>query len=139
MVEFTRTGTATAAVYFVSLSEELVFFEELQGLEAQTDDGNPKIYQAQSDGFLVAYIYEKNNGDRGYVQLYSYPDKAQLTELGKIASTSIHLDEKNGTYVQYNSATIPVPKNNYYKAEFTTPNSAQIKLSWIPLGIKSEA
>ncbi len=136
-VQFATTSSQSkfsiAKVYFVPLSEELVLFEELQD---RTED---RVYQAQSDGFLVAYIHVEDDKDRGDVQLYSYPDLNDLIKLGNIASTSIHLDKEHGTYVQYNSAMIPVPKYNYYKAVFTAVNNPVIKLSWIPLGIQSEA
>ncbi|MDJ0714625.1 MAG: hypothetical protein QNJ54_10455, partial [Prochloraceae cyanobacterium] len=132
-VEFTKTSSSPIAkAFFVPFSEELVFFNELQ------DRNEGRVYQAQSDGFLVAYIYEQKNGDRGYVHLYSYPDINELTQLGKMASTSIHYYTNHDTYVPYNSAMIPVSKNDYYKAAFTkTAGNPGIKLSWISLGIQS--
>ena len=108
-----------------------MFFEEVQ----ERTEG--RVYQAQSDGFLVAYIHTNTDGDRGVVQIYTYPVANELTELGKIASTSIHLDKGNGTYVYENTAMIPVSKNNYYEAVFTPEGNAEIKLTWIPLGIQS--
>lgn len=131
-VTFTATApNPTAQAYFVPLSEEYIFFDSFQ---SRTEN---RVYQALTDGFLVACLSEQRNGDRGFVQLYSYPDKSELVKLGKLASTSIHYFTNDDIFVPYNSAMIPVSKNNFYTASFTpTALNPAIQLLWMPLGVK---
>lgn len=123
-------GSPTAQAFFVPLSEAYLFFESFQSRSAN------KVYQAQTDGFLVAYLYEQANGDRGFVDLYSYPDENELIKLGKLASTSIHSWNGSDIQIPYNSAMIPVSRNNSYTVNFTpTAGKPAVKLLWMPLGV----
>lgn len=132
-VDFTTTSNKpTAAAYFMPLSEAMVFFASSQSRTAN------RVYEAQTDGFLVACLAMVNNGDRGQVSLYAYPDSDELTSQGLLASTSIHQYSGSDIYVPYNTATIPVSCNSYYTASFTaTSGSPNISLLWFPLGSQS--
>lgn len=126
----TSSGS-TAKAYFVPLSEALVLFDSFQSRKENV------IYQAHTDGFLIAYLYTNNDGDRGHVDLFAYPDQNELTRLGKLATTSVHYYTNRDIQVPYNTATIPVSKNSFYIASFTrTAGSPNVQVLWIPLGIK---
>lgn len=130
-VVFTATAASpTAMAYFVPLSEAYLFFDSFQ---PRTEN---RVYQALTDGFLVAYLSAQTNGDRGFVQLSSYHDQNELARMGKLASTSIHYFTHDDIFVPYNTAMIPVSKNNFYTASFTpTALNPSIQLLWMPLGV----
>lgn len=132
-VKYTGTaGNPMAKAYFTSLPDTLTFPE---GFSSRTAGWT---YQAETDGFLIAYLSAPTDGGRGYVNLYSYPDTAELTKLGNLASTSVHYYAYHNTWVPYNTATIPVSKHAFYKAEFVQTNpDAKIVLKWIPLMVAS--
>jgi hypothetical protein len=96
---------------------------------------NPgRTYQAQSDGFLMAYLSYSNDGDRGSVDLYSYPDENDLLNLGQLATTSIHFYSQGNCYVGCNTATIPVQRGNSYTVNLTpTWGNPTLSLYWVPL------
>lgn len=131
-VNLTVTSQGSVAKgFFVPLSEALVLFDSFQSRSENI------TYQAQTDGFLIAYLFTNTNGDRGYVDLFTHPDGGELRKLGKLATTSIHYFRKSDIQVPYNTAMIPVPKGDFYSASFTrTAGSPGIQLLWMPLGIK---
>jgi hypothetical protein len=131
-VTFTATAlNPRAQAYFVPLSEAYLFFDSFQ---TRTEN---RVYQAPTDGFLLAYLFAQTNGDRGFVHLYSHADQSELVRLGKLASTSIHYFTNDDIFVPYNSAMIPVSRNNFFTANFTaTARNAGIHLLWMPLGAK---
>ncbi|MEM6445386.1 MAG: hypothetical protein AAF704_02300 [Cyanobacteria bacterium P01_D01_bin.123] len=54
-----------------------------------------------------------------------------------MASTSIHYHTPRDTWVPYNTAMIPVSKNEFYTAKFAkTALEPAIQLLWMPLGIQ---
>jgi hypothetical protein len=133
-VDFTSTVPElrpTSRAFFISLPEALVFFQPFQ---RRTEE---RVYQALTDGFLVAYLFKVQNGDRGYVDLYAHLDDNNLIQLGKRASTSIHYFVNTDIFVPYSTAMIPVPKNAHYTARFTkTALNPGVQLLWMPLGIQ---
>ncbi len=128
-VLFTATSpNPVAKAFFVPISSTISFFKDY---ETRTANNN---FHAKTDGFLVAYLAMKNNGDRGYVDLFSYPNEANLLKNGKLSSTSIHYYTGSDVQVPYNTATIPVAKNNYYTAQVTNTSGApDLSLLWFPI------
>lgn len=91
------------------------------------------IYQAQTDGFLVAYLSANEDGDRAFVNLYSSSNQSPANS-APLASTSIHTYSNEDIFVPLNTATIPVQSGNYYTAGFTpTSGSPAIALWWVPI------
>ena len=130
---FVSAITAIAEAFFIPITNELV---ELKPVAFRNPD---LTYQAQTDGFLTAMLFPRftgqfEDGDRGHVDIYSSPDP-NFTGVAPLASTSIHFFGGSDTIVPYGSATIPVAKGNYYKADFkSTALDAQIAMHWIALG-----
>lgn len=131
-----RTPAATGLFIPLSTDGSLAFSGPLQ----QRNEGT--IYVAESDGFLLAYLhYGKNNGGRGYVNLYTFKNQddpksteTELMSLGLLGSTSVHQWSHDDTYVPINSVCIPVPKGNAYKAVLTTTSeSPTVFVTWMPL------
>jgi hypothetical protein len=94
------------------------------------------IYQAVTDGFLVAYLNASEPGGRGYVNLYSNANLSQLTSSAPLASTSIHFHSSGSRniWVPLNTATIPVQNGNYYTADFAaTWGDCTPSLWWVPI------
>ncbi|HEY0156478.1 MAG TPA: hypothetical protein VGF28_04220 [Thermoanaerobaculia bacterium] len=98
-----------------------------------TERNAGSIYQAQTDGFLVAYLSANEDGDRASVDLYSNSNQNPVSS-APLASTSIHLYSNADIYVPFNTVTIPVQSGNYYTASFTpTSGNPAIALWWVPI------
>lgn len=128
-VAFLATAlTPTAQAYFVPLGASYALLEP--------QSRRPDItYQAQTDGFLLVYLYAQHDGDRGRIDLYTHRDPGELMKLGRLSATSVHYFTGSDTFVPHNTATIPVTRKNFYRVGFT-PTSGQPAVSalWIPLG-----
>jgi hypothetical protein len=126
-------GNPVANAFYVPLVVPLVLFDNFRGRKPN------QTYQANSDGFLIAFLDANvHNGDRGSVDLCSYPDPSLVTDLGKLATASVHYYLGSDVYVPFNTAMIPVAKNNHYIANFTpTAGAPAIAVRWMPLGITS--
>ena len=92
-------------------------------------------YVAQSDGFLIACINAKFNGERGEIQMYSYnAEGSHLDKLGWATSTSGQYQDASNTIVSVNSAMIPVAKGDHYKVKVSSEvGSPEISIKWVPL------
>ncbi len=121
-------GQPTAQAFFVSLGGSVKFFSAFASRTAN------QVYQSQTDGFLIAYLYKTQDEDQGSIDLYTYPDQPELTNSPPLASTSIHYSPNNDTYVPYNTAMIPVSKLNYYTVQFSSTGSTGVSIFWMPLG-----
>ena len=132
-ISFTATANAPVGqAYFVPLNASVIKF----GAFATRQTG--LVYQAKTDGFLVAYLTKQNDGDRGYVDLYSSPDQSEIATpvpASLVTSTSIHYYTNGGdTWVPCNTATIPVPRGNYYTVTRTnTSGNPAVNILWMPL------
>jgi hypothetical protein len=130
-LNFTSTfGSPIPKAFFIPLADTLYFFSQLSNRTAGI------IYTAQTDGFLLAYIYNSNDGDRGLINAYSFNDANLLETQGLVTSTSIHYYPNGDTYVGQNTLMIPVPKGNSYKVELiNTFGSCQVSINWVSIGV----
>jgi hypothetical protein len=123
-------GSPIKKAFFVPLANTHYFFDKLRSRNSDT------VYQAQSDGFLIAFLTFNNNGDRGYINAYSFNDQNLLESNGLMTSTSIHYYTDSDRHIGKNTLMIPVPKGNYYKVGLTnTCGKCSVTTFWIPIGL----
>jgi hypothetical protein len=122
------SGTPKGAAYFVPMQDGVAALGGFQQRQAG------RTYQAQTDGFLLAFLNANNDGDRGQINLFSYANVAELTKLGMLGSTSMHFYTGSDTWVPCNSVTIPVSQGNFYTANYmATSGNPAVSLLWVPV------
>jgi len=123
-------GSPIKKAFFVPLANTHYFFDKLRSRNSDT------VYEAKSDGFLIAFLTFNNNGDRGYINAYSFNDQNLLESNGLMTSTSIHYYTDSDRHIGKNTLMIPVPKGNYYKVGLTnTCGKCSVTTFWIPIGL----
>jgi len=129
-VTLQTNGAPVAKAAFVGVSDDF----ELQTSSARKHN---RVYTAQTDGFLTAFIQTNGNGDRAMVNVYANPNESLLAKHSPFAETSVHDYDGSHIAVPYNTVTVPIAKGSYYKAEFVpTWGSPSITLNWTPFVIK---
>jgi len=129
-VTLQTNGAPVAKAAFVGVSDDF----ELQTSSARKHN---RVYTAQTDGFLTAFIQTNGNGDRAMVNVFANPNESLLAKHSPFAETSVHDYDGSHIAVPYNTVTVPIAKGSYYKAEFVpTWGSPSITLNWTPFVIK---
>ena len=103
-----------------------------EGEDRMTND----YVEAHSDGFLVAVLKFKDNGDRCQVKLRQNKSRDNLDndKLSVQATASIHKWSRTNTRIIMNTAFMPVMKDNFYRARYeATSGNPRIKLTWYSL------
>jgi hypothetical protein len=89
------------------------------------------IYQAEEDGFVVAFLNCDTDGDRGYLE--GMTDSSATPTTVRVAASG-HYYTAGNTYVQFNSVTMPVRKDDYWKVLKTeTSGTLGTAVFWLPL------
>lgn len=90
------------------------------------------IYQAATDGLVVASLYTGGDGPRGYIIIYSDSSATPSTVRSNCA---VHEHDSADTIVPYCGITVPVKKNDYWELVKTdTVATPVLTLYWIPIG-----
>lgn len=124
-----------ATAYFLPVEGEPL----IEPMQARS---NKTAYQAETDGFLLAWIdCSKTDGSRGTISVAVSGDAEDLGDAGAVRGiTSAHYYQPHNRWVPHNAMMVPVQKGEFYKAvcEKTSEHPAFL-LNWVPLKETSEA
>lgn len=119
------SGSPVAKAFYIPLSKTVACLGEMKPRKRNT------TYEAQEDGFLLAYLDASHDGDRGVVHLKHGETEG---ELETTVATSVHFYKASDTWVPQNSALLPVVKGRLYRAQFeSTAGNTDCYLHWFPL------
>lgn len=106
-----------------ALEEGVIFGEWMTEDSDNNDFVNLGIYQATSDGFVVASCYSSAGST---AQITAYTDSSSSAGTQRLKTTS-----EEDMHISYSCITLPVKQNDYWKLNI---GSAAYTIYWIPLG-----
>lgn len=139
-VSTTFSGTTTCNLQVVNTSGGYKFpdntIQTTAGLSyfgTYTSKATETVYQAETDGFVVAYMDAVGNGWGG--TLIGYTDSSNPpTTIRAKDSCDYRTTAGNEVYVNFASITMPVIKNEYWKVSLSIRSGAPVAVvNWIPL------
>lgn len=118
---------ASYSIFWVPLQAPFTFNGALESRVTDT------IYQAETDGFLTVYLSKSGGDDRGETTVY-WDEENDMSNQEVLAQTSIQEHKDHETEIAYNSITVPIVKDRYYKVVTdTSKGTTKTVIHWIPV------